>query len=80
MGWRPTHRNESHACVTPAKAGVHFREELDSRFRGNDVTLDGAFQDAMGYDFRRVAEGIEILNRWKRSHAGTFSRVHLAGA
>jgi hypothetical protein len=41
MGLRPTHRNESQD-VTPAKAGVHVREELDSRFRGNDVTFDGA--------------------------------------
>jgi hypothetical protein len=40
-GLRPTHRNESQD-VTPAKAGVHVREELDSRFRGNDVTFDGA--------------------------------------
>ena len=41
MGRRPTHRNESQD-VTPAKAGVHVREELDSRFRGNDVTFNGA--------------------------------------
>jgi hypothetical protein len=41
MGLRPTHRNGSQD-VTPAKAGVHVREELDSRFRGNDVTFDGA--------------------------------------
>jgi hypothetical protein len=41
MGQRPTHRNESQD-VTPAKAGVHVRAELDSRFRGNDVTFDGA--------------------------------------
>ena len=40
MGRRPNHKNESQD-VTPAKAGVHVREELDSRFRGNDVTLDG---------------------------------------
>ena len=38
LGQRPTHRNESQD-VTPAKAGVHVREELDSRFRGNDVTF-----------------------------------------
>jgi hypothetical protein len=31
------------ALVTPAKAGVHFSAgELDSRFRGTDVTFDGA--------------------------------------
>jgi hypothetical protein len=41
MGLRPTQRNESQG-VTPAKAGVHVREKLDSRFRGNDVTFDGA--------------------------------------
>jgi hypothetical protein len=41
MGQRPTHRNESQH-VTPAKAGVHVREELDSRFRGNDAAFDGA--------------------------------------
>ena len=40
MGQRPTHRNESQD-VTPAKAGVHVRDELDSRFRGNDVTFNG---------------------------------------
>ena len=42
MGRRPTHRNESQH-LTSAKAGVHVREELDSRFRGNDVTSDGVF-------------------------------------
>jgi hypothetical protein len=42
MGLRPTHGNESQPFVTPAQAGVHFREELGSRFRGNDVTFDGA--------------------------------------
>jgi hypothetical protein len=41
MGQRPTHRNESQD-VTPAKAGFHVQEELDSRFRGNDVTFDGS--------------------------------------
>jgi hypothetical protein len=41
MGLQPTHRNESQD-VTPGKAGVHVREELDSRFRGNDVTFDRA--------------------------------------
>ena len=43
MGLRPTRRNESHH-VTPAKAGVHVWQELDSRspafaedkLRGND--------------------------------------------
>jgi hypothetical protein len=40
MGRRPTQRNEGQD-VTPAKAGVHVREEVDSRFRGNDVTFDG---------------------------------------
>jgi hypothetical protein len=49
MGQRPTQRNESQDA-TPAKAGVHVREELDSRspafaedkLRGNDVTFDAA--------------------------------------
>ena len=41
MGQRPTHRNESQD-VTPAKAGVHVREEPDSRFRGNDLAFQGA--------------------------------------
>jgi len=41
MGQRPTRRNESQH-VTPAKAGVHVRGELDSRFRGNDVAFEGA--------------------------------------
>jgi hypothetical protein len=35
MGPRPTRRNEGQG-VTPAQAGVQVREELDSRFRGND--------------------------------------------
>jgi hypothetical protein len=35
------HGNESQD-VTPAKAGVHVSKGLDSRFRGNDVTLGGA--------------------------------------
>jgi hypothetical protein len=28
-------------AVTPAKAGVHVRRNLDSRFRGNDVREKG---------------------------------------
>jgi hypothetical protein len=44
MGQRPTHRNESQH-VTPAQAGVHVPDELDSRFRGNDV---------VGVTFRRA--------------------------
>jgi hypothetical protein len=48
MGRRSTHRNESQD-VTPAKAGAHVRDELDScspafaedKLRGNDVTFDG---------------------------------------
>ena len=42
MGLRPTQRHESQA-VTPAQAGVQVRKEVDSRFRGNDVTFDGVF-------------------------------------
>jgi hypothetical protein len=41
MGLWPTYRNESGTFVTPAQAGVHLGR-LDSRFRGNDVTFDGA--------------------------------------
>jgi hypothetical protein len=41
MGLAPTHSNESQPFVTPAQAAAHVREELDSRFRGNDVTFDG---------------------------------------
>jgi hypothetical protein len=49
MGQGPARKNEIQH-VTPAKAGVHVREELDSRspafaedkLRGNDVTFDGA--------------------------------------
>jgi hypothetical protein len=47
MGQRPTHRNESED-VTPAQAGVHVWEGLDSRFRGNDV---------VGVVFRRTERG-----------------------
>jgi hypothetical protein len=43
MDQRPTHRNESRD-VTPAKAGVHVRQELHSRFRRNDVTPDRSKQ------------------------------------
>ena len=38
-----THRSKSQR-VTPAEAGVHIQEEVDSRFRGNDVTFDGVRQ------------------------------------
>jgi hypothetical protein len=49
MVQRPTHGSESQG-VTPAKAGAHVSEELDSRFpafpedklRGNDVSFGGA--------------------------------------
>jgi len=48
MGQRPSSRDESQA-VTPAKAGVQVREELDpaprlrgDKLRGNDVSFDGA--------------------------------------
>ena len=41
MGQWRTHRSESQD-VTPAKAGVHVEEELDSRFRGNDVAFNRA--------------------------------------
>jgi hypothetical protein len=58
MGRRPTHRNEGQAVVTPAQAGVHVREELDSRFRGNDVTFDGA------------QRGISLCPEVDRGHSG----------
>jgi hypothetical protein len=32
--------------VTPAKPGVHVRQELDSRFRGNDEPGSG-FQESV---------------------------------
>jgi hypothetical protein len=53
MGLRPTQRNESQD-VTPAKAGVHAPEELDSRFRGNDQR---------GSDFQESAARILALLR-----------------
>jgi hypothetical protein len=45
MGLRPTHRDGGQTFVTPAQAGGGPRrqKELDSRFRGNDVTFDAAF-------------------------------------
>jgi hypothetical protein len=49
MAQRCTHRNESEG-VTRAKAGVHVREELDSRFGGNDVTFDGASLPPMRFE------------------------------
>jgi hypothetical protein len=56
MGLRPTRRNESQD-VTPAKAGVHVREELDSRFRGNDLTCDGV---SMGLRLTRRNESQDV--------------------
>jgi hypothetical protein len=41
MGLRPTYRNESQPFVTPRRGGLGHQKELDSRFRGNDVTFDG---------------------------------------
>ena len=49
MGRRPTHRNESHALVTPAQAGVRVRRTnwipaprlRGDKLRGNNVTFDG---------------------------------------
>jgi len=40
MGLRSTHSDESHECRRPRESGDSGR--LDSRFRGNDVTLDRA--------------------------------------
>jgi hypothetical protein len=42
MGLRPTHRDESHRLRHPcASSGPRQDNELDSRFRGNDVAFDG---------------------------------------
>jgi hypothetical protein len=40
MGLRPTHRDESHKRCRPRVSGDP--RPLDSCFRGNDVTFDGA--------------------------------------
>ena len=37
----PPRKMKALDLVTPAKAGVHVPEEVDSRLRGNDVTFDG---------------------------------------
>jgi hypothetical protein len=39
MGLRPTHRDESHNRCRPRVSGDPC--QVDSRFRGNDVTFDG---------------------------------------
>jgi hypothetical protein len=52
MGLRPTHSNESYGFRHPRaklalsmpKGGGPRPNELDSRFRGNDVTFDGVEQ------------------------------------
>jgi hypothetical protein len=41
MGLWPTHSDASQSLVTPAPAGVHRLNELDSRLRGNDAAFDG---------------------------------------
>jgi hypothetical protein len=64
MGLRPTRRNESQD-VTPAKAGVRVREELDSRFRGNDVTFDGA-QRSISVVFRMGLARKELRRSFSR--------------
>jgi hypothetical protein len=40
--------------VTPAQAGVHVPDEVDSRFRGNDV---------VGVIFRRASMGLWATHR-----------------
>jgi hypothetical protein len=40
MGLRPTHRDESHKPCRPHVSGDP--RPVDFRFRGNDVTFDGA--------------------------------------
>jgi hypothetical protein len=47
----------------PAKAGVHVQEELDSRFRGNDVTFDGPRNLAL----RRADTGSKVRARFLAS-------------
>ena len=42
MGLRPTHRDESHRLRHPRASGGPRPDELDSRFRGNDVTFQRA--------------------------------------
>jgi len=54
MGLRPTHRKESQFSVTPAKAGVHVGNQLDSRFRGNDVTFERAERGTLVRMFQTV--------------------------
>jgi hypothetical protein len=53
------------ALVTPAKAGVHLGS-LDSRFRGNDVTFDGAK--------RRISAVLKI-----RQLQGFFASLRMTG-
>jgi hypothetical protein len=43
MGLRPTRLDENpHPCHPRESGGPGHLGELDSRFRGNDVTFDGA--------------------------------------
>ena len=41
-GLQPIHGNESHRVRHPRESGGPRRGKLDSRFRGNDVTFEGA--------------------------------------
>jgi hypothetical protein len=44
MGLRPTRLDENpHPCHPRASGGPRHQQELDSRFRGSNVTFDGAF-------------------------------------
>jgi hypothetical protein len=45
MGLRPTHRDESHKRCRPRVSGDP--RPVDSRFRGNDVTFDGAERETL---------------------------------
>jgi hypothetical protein len=67
MGLRPTHRNESRTFVTPAKAGVHLREELDSHFRGKDVPCGGAKRGISLWFARMEADKQSEIPRFARN-------------
>src|SRR5208337_4590522 len=48
MALRPNRKNESHRIRHPRASGGPRPKEVDSRFRGNDTTIDGGEQSIIG--------------------------------
>jgi hypothetical protein len=58
MGLRPTHRDENRTLRHPRASGGPRPDEPDSRFRGKDVTFDGAKRPVARRALRAAAPGI----------------------